>query len=46
MQNDPILNMPLITLPPVGGDRIFDAAFNWAPANGRMIYIGLRYDII
>ena len=46
MQNDPILNMPLITLPPVGGDRIFDAAFNWAPANGRMFYIGLRYDII
>lgn len=44
-QVDPILNLPLMTLPPSGGDRIFDAAFNWAPANGRMFYLGLRYDI-
>jgi len=45
-QDFPILNMPLMNLPPSGGDRIFDAAFNWAPANGRMLYFGLRYDII
>jgi len=44
-QQDPILNMPLMTMPPMGGDRLFDAAFSWAPANGRMIYLGLRYDI-